>query len=261
MSDIVKFEPGTIAVGAQWKQATDVAGAVREFALKRVLSIQGKKYPPVEVWQAVSNAFGCVASSRDVKRIEGGFSAIGEVRRMSDGAVIAEAEGFLGDDEATWNKRPVFARRAMAQTRAISRACRSAFAFVIPLIDSDLQTTPAEEMEAMGQAAQPTVITGSRTAELKSKLAARVARPPEMPQDPDPPPEAFEPETGEVIEPDPSAVIPFGKNKGKALSELTDKSFLWYLEKARESVHDPKWGEKNQPWLATCETEAKRRGL
>jgi hypothetical protein len=34
----------------------------------------------------------------------------------------------------------------MAQTRAISRVCRSAFAFVVVLIDSDLSTTPAEEI-------------------------------------------------------------------------------------------------------------------
>jgi hypothetical protein len=46
-----------------------------------------------------------------------------------------------------WAKRPMFARRAMAQTRAISRACRSAFAHVVILIDRSLGTTPAEEMQ------------------------------------------------------------------------------------------------------------------
>src|SRR3546814_4663117 len=34
----------------------------------------------------------------------------------------------------------------MAQTRAISRACRSAFAHVVVMIDADLATTPAEEV-------------------------------------------------------------------------------------------------------------------
>jgi hypothetical protein len=34
----------------------------------------------------------------------------------------------------------------MAQTRAMSRACRSAFGFVVTLMDAGLETTPAEEM-------------------------------------------------------------------------------------------------------------------
>lgn len=131
------------------KQATDVAGAVREFAIRRCVTIQGKKYPPVEVWQAVANAFGCVASSTGVEMVDGGIRAVGEVRRISDGKLLATGEGFVGDDEQTWAKRPMFARRAMAQTRSISRACRAAFAFVIPMIDAGLYTTPAEEMEAV----------------------------------------------------------------------------------------------------------------
>src|SRR3546814_17389807 len=69
---------------------------------------------------------------------------------MSDGQVIAVAEGFVGEDEPTWfggtmkawkwgerrgekifydkemPKRADYAIRAMAQTSAISRACRSA---------------------------------------------------------------------------------------------------------------------------------------
>jgi hypothetical protein len=65
---------------------------------------------------------------------------------MDTGQVIATAEGFLGEDEPVWAKRPEYAKRAMAQTRAISRACRSAFAHVVVLIGSGLETTPAEEV-------------------------------------------------------------------------------------------------------------------
>src|SRR3546814_17286822 len=87
---------------------------------------------------------------------------------MSDGQVIAVAEGFVGEDEPTWfggtkkawkwgerrgekifydkemPKRADYAIRAMAQTRAISRACRSAFAHVVVMNDADIATTPAE---------------------------------------------------------------------------------------------------------------------
>ena len=128
------------------RAATNAAGLCRELVVKTASKIQGKRYVQVEGWQAIANTFGCVASARNVERVEGGFRATGQVVRLSDGTVIAEAEGFVGDDEKTWANRPVFARRAMAQTRAMSRACRSAFAFVVTLMDAGLETTPAEEM-------------------------------------------------------------------------------------------------------------------
>jgi hypothetical protein len=69
---------------------------------------------------------------------------------MDNGQVISSAEGFLGDDEPMWASRPTYAKRAMVQTRAISRACRSAFAHIVVLIDSKLSTTPAEEIPVGG---------------------------------------------------------------------------------------------------------------
>ena len=131
---------------ASHRAATNAAGLCRELVVKTASQIQGKRYVQVEGWQAIANTFGCVASARDVERIEGGFRATGQVIRLSDGKVLAEAEGFVGDDEKTWASRPVFARRAMAQTRAMSRACRAAFAFVVTLMDAGLETTQAEEM-------------------------------------------------------------------------------------------------------------------
>jgi hypothetical protein len=131
---------------ASHRAATDAAGLCRDLVLKTAMKIQGRRYVQVEGWQTIANAFGCVASAKNVQRIEGGFTAIGQIIRLADGVVIAEAEGYVGDDESTWSKRPVFARRAMAQTRAMSRACRSAFAFVVTLMDAGLETTPAEEM-------------------------------------------------------------------------------------------------------------------
>lgn len=143
--DLVVLESKVNPV-VQTRYATDAAGACKEIVVRTAQNIGGRKYVRVEGWQAIANAFGCVASARDVERVEGGYRAIGEVRRMADGQVIATAEGFVGDDEPLWAKRPEYARRAMAQTRAISRACRSAFAFVVVAMDAGLETTPAEEM-------------------------------------------------------------------------------------------------------------------
>jgi len=129
------------------RQSTDVAGACKEIVSKTAIKIQNKKYVPVEGWMSIATAHGCVLSASDVKQIEGGISARGIVRRVSDGLIIGEAEGFVGDDEKTWASRPLFARRAMAQTRAMSRAARSVFAHVVVLMDAGLETTPMEEME------------------------------------------------------------------------------------------------------------------
>lgn len=133
-----------------FRQATDVASMCKQIVLATAIEIQRRKYVKVEGWQAIAVAHGCVASARDVQRIEGGVRAIGEVRRGSDGIVLSTAEGFVGDDESTWGGRAEYAKRAMAQTRAISRACRSAFAHVVVLMNAGLETTPAEEVPAEG---------------------------------------------------------------------------------------------------------------
>lgn len=143
-----------------YRASTDAAGLCRDIVLKTAMEIQNRKYVRVEGWQAIAIAHGCTGSARDVEAIDGGVRAIGEIRRMSDGQIIATAEGFVGTDEPTWfggtvtaygktktlPKRADYAIRAMAQTRAISRACRSAFAHVVVLIDANLSTTPAEEV-------------------------------------------------------------------------------------------------------------------
>lgn len=143
MNDLTIQENNPIA---NIKKSTDVAGACKEIVSRTSIKIQNKKYVPVEGWMAIATAHGTNLSATDVKQVEGGISARGIVRRISDGIILGEAEGFVGDDEKTWANRPLFARRAMAQTRAMSRAARSVFAHVVVLMDAGLETTPAEEM-------------------------------------------------------------------------------------------------------------------
>ena len=143
---LVTYSGNGNGVSHHIRQATDVAGACREIVKATAQRIGNRDYVRVEGWQSIAVAHGCVASARDVEKVEGGWRCIGEVRRMDTGQAISTAEGFLGDDEEMWAKRPTYARRAMCQTRAISRACRSAFAHVVVLIDKNLSTTPAEEV-------------------------------------------------------------------------------------------------------------------
>ena len=157
-----------------YRASTDAAGLCKDIVVSTATEIQGRRYVCVEGWQAIAIAHGCAASAHSVERVDGGIRAIGQVRRMSDGAIIAEAEGFVGEDEATWYggtvrswkwgqkkgekvwydkelpKRADYAIRAMAQTRAISRACRSAFAHVVVMMNAGLSTTPAEEVPLGG---------------------------------------------------------------------------------------------------------------
>lgn len=172
-----------------YRASTDAAEMCKGIVLASAMEIQGRKYVKVEGWQAIAIAHGCTGSARDVERIDGGVRAIGEVRRMSDGALIAQAEGFVGEDEPTWfggpmrkwrwgerrgekvwyeedtPKRPDYAIRAMAQTRAISRACRSAFAHVVVMMNAGLSTTPAEEVPDGGFADRDSREGGHQQAE------------------------------------------------------------------------------------------------
>ena len=157
-----------------YRASTDAAAICRDMVVNTAMTISGRKYVKVEGWQAIAIAHGCAVSAEDVERVgdEGasGYRAQGVVRRMSDGAVIARAEGFLGDDEPMWTKRPVYARRAMVQTRAMSRACRSAFAHVVVMMNAGLSTTPAEEVPEGGFTDEPRNVTPEKP---KSAHAAR----------------------------------------------------------------------------------------
>ena len=83
---------GTNTVAAYHRQATDVAGVCKDIVHQTAQSIGGRKYVRVEGWQAIATAHGCVASARDVEKIEGGWRAIGEVRRMDTGSVTIKEE-------------------------------------------------------------------------------------------------------------------------------------------------------------------------
>ncbi len=244
--------------------ASDVAGLCKEIVVKTALEIQGRKYVRVEGWQSIATAHGCIASSRDVKPVYAptgtllGYSAIGEIRQINGGQVIGTAEGFVGADETTWfggvgqtwdkvkrqyverqlPKRADYAIRAMCQTRAISRACRAAFAHVVVLMDQNLDTTPAEEVDENAEAheffdkerdrkeaeAAPDDsprVKNERIVEavvVPSKPAAATAEHHE--------PEQADADGGDWRE----VVIHYGKNKGTALGNLSERSLAWYWE-------------------------------
>lgn len=193
------------------QQESHVADVCRDLVKKTAVNIQGKKYVQVEGWQSIATAHGCIAGSNEPKKVEGdesGYKAEGYVRHIESGAILSTAWGFVGDDEVAWANRPVYARQAMAQTRAISRACRSAFAHVITLIDTTLKTTPAEEVPSGGF--------------VDNKQKPKKERPASMPK----PVEAIETPNGAWAD----VVMHFGKNQGKRLGDMTPRQLGWYVE-------------------------------
>jgi hypothetical protein len=167
---------------ADYKRSTDAANICKAIVVETAKKIGDRKYVMVEGWLAIAIAHGCAASACDVEIVQGGIRAIGQIRRMSDGALIAEAEGFVGEDEPTWYggktpwgkvlpARPMYAIRAMAQTRAISRACRSAFAHVVVMMNAGLSTIPAEEVPDDGfgnaEVREPAKAVPARTAPVE----------------------------------------------------------------------------------------------
>lgn len=252
-------------VGVLMRRATDVAGVCREIVMKTALTIQQRKYVRVEGWQAIAVAYGCIASARDVENVYGndgkllGVRATGEVRRMSDGVVVSTAEGFVGVDEPTWfggesngrklPARAMYAVRAMAQTRSESRACRGAFSFVVTLIDSNLATTPAEEMEGIARGSEtppaplvtkPAPVAASKMEQLKEALRPQGEPPAHTDADfrADPPHDA---KTGEVKAPthDRNFVMPFANKDNKALHALSEKDLAWYHKTLTGNLTDP----------------------
>jgi hypothetical protein len=132
-----------------------VAAACRQIVLSTTMDLRGKKYIRAEGWQALAAANGLSPRISMVEEMTNGdIRAVCDLIRLSDGETVASSEGFVGTDEPMWQNRPRYARRGMAQTRATSRACRSALAWIVPLLDADLSTTPAEEMDEPAPAAK-----------------------------------------------------------------------------------------------------------
>ncbi len=263
--EVVPQQSALTVIGRQqnaadlYRHATDVAGVCGEIVKRTAQNIQGRKYIKVEGWQTIANTFGCVASARDVERVATGYRAIGEVRRMSDGAVIAAAEGFVGDDEPVWSggtdgngkkhaARPEYAKRAMCQTRAISRACRTAFAFVVVMIDGELSTTPAEEVPEGGfHDASKAMPAPAGVDKLREQLGPRPS-----------------PKTSGIARQHEDICFKFGNKKGVPVSQLDEGALRWYAGACERDIADPskaQWAANAQRQLASIRAELTFRGL
>lgn len=222
------IENPEVSPTVRMRTATDAAAACREIVLRTVMELQGKKYVKVEGWASIAAVYGCTPSIREVIEEERGIRAIADLRTHA-GQVIATAEGFCGLDEPRWAHQPMYARRGMAQTRAVSRVCRTAFAFVVTLIGG-LETTPAEEMPTGdAEPARPRIVASQPKADAAP---------------------------GERT---PRTRVRYGRDKGKYLCEVDNLDWIHAAAKKAVDAGDPKWGDSNREWLAAVEEELARR--
>jgi len=134
-------------------RATMVANELAKIVEDKKLytNIQGKKFVNVEGWSTMGGMLGIVpreCGTPVLRKEDDGYEeyeATVELVRVSDGAIIGRASAIVGTDEKTWAKRPRYARRSMAVTRATGKAYRLGFSWIMSI--AGFQPTPAEEMQ------------------------------------------------------------------------------------------------------------------
>jgi hypothetical protein len=151
------------------KNADALAAVIRDKHLYK--TIGGKNHVFVEAWTLLGTMVGVFPSVVWTKPLEnGGWEARVEARTLA-GDLVGAAEAQCGRDEPTWAKRPDYALRSMAQTRATSRALRGPLGFIVVL--AGYSATAAEEMQDVQQGPNPSA-TGNDTKKATQPQIARM---------------------------------------------------------------------------------------
>ena len=135
------------------QRASTVAAALADVIRSQHMftAIRGKQHVSIEGWQTLGAMLGVSAVVTHTCEVGGTGTGDWEARaeaRTADGRVVGAADAMCMKAEGgNWGpKASSNARRAMAQTRAMSRALRGPLGFVVTL--AGYATTAAEEMPA-----------------------------------------------------------------------------------------------------------------
>lgn len=148
-SEIVTVDGGLPNAAGIVANASDVAKLLTTILReqKLVVSIQGREHVLVEGWTLLAGMMGHSVGTTNTRPVEVngsvGFIAHAEVYDQH-GNVVGSADGICTRGERSWANRDDYALSGMAQTRAISRAARQRFGFIVRL--AGYEPTPAEEM-------------------------------------------------------------------------------------------------------------------
>lgn len=139
------------------------------------VSIRGKKHVTIDGWQTLGSMLGVTAVVVSTSEIsEGDWEARAEARTL-DGRVVGAADAMCCKAEGgNWGPKATSnARRAMAQTRAMSRALRGPLGFVVNL--AGYQATAAEEMPTTDPVPPVVPLTDAAIAEVSATISAALA--------------------------------------------------------------------------------------
>jgi len=212
-------------------KATSVANRLADIVEKGKLynAIQGKKFVRAEGWTAMAAMLGVFPSTDYCRRIEREGEIVYEAKvilRHLSGAEVGSGEAICSSKERNWGNRDEYAIKSMAQTRAVGKACRLSFSWIMAM--AGYESTNAEEMID----AKPTISMPKAKPAPESRIDP-VPGDREVPGEPAPAPEAVETVTkvfgGKVVgKPvtDKQRALIFAKCKAANIPEVTLKAFL-----------------------------------
>ena len=148
MADIVLRDSDILSKDYSFKDkisvATEVATTLTEVIQTQGLAvnIQGNNYVTAEGWNCLGTMLGTYAQTEFVEKIEKpkGYKARVSIKQGDNVLATAEAIATFGGFQKT--PQAVY---SMAQTRAMGKAYRMCFSWIVKL--AGFQPTPAEEME------------------------------------------------------------------------------------------------------------------
>jgi hypothetical protein len=135
------------------QRTAEVAVALKEFVKSQGLTsvISGRDYLLVEAWQMLGMMLGVTPGKVCTQPVENGWESVVELHDRN-GRVVGAGEAECLATEKTWKSREDYARKSMAQTRAVGKAFRNTFGFIAKA--AGYEATPAEEMPNQDQTEQ-----------------------------------------------------------------------------------------------------------
>jgi hypothetical protein len=143
---------------------------------KLVARIQGKEYLTAEAWQVVGGMVGVLPVVVWTKPNETGDGYIARVEaRTLSGQVVGAAEAECSRAEKVWKDRYPSTLRAMAQTRAVSRALRAPLGQIVALAgyaaaSGEEMPPPSDEPATTGKPADPVAASDSQLEQIRTLI-------------------------------------------------------------------------------------------
>jgi hypothetical protein len=109
--------------------ATALTGALEAGGM--IVPIGNRKHVMVDGWQTAGALVGITAVIEWSRLLADGSWEARAVAKTSDGRIVGAGESMCSKEERHWRTSEEFARRSMAQTRAIGRALRGPCGFLV----------------------------------------------------------------------------------------------------------------------------------